>query len=125
MDPETDPLGKTVLLVDSNQSLAAARARRLRLYGITVHTADSVEAARDRLKAKESAYHLVLVAPRENPEEAIQLHREIKRLHPTQKVAFCVGPPNYISFTYGRNVIPMPVRLDTWADRLKGRQASA
>jgi len=68
MDPETDPLGKTVLLVDSNQSLAAARARRLRLYGITVHTADSVEAARDRLKVKESAYHLVLLAPRENPE---------------------------------------------------------
>ena len=125
MDPETDPLGKTVLLVDSNQNLAAARARRLRLYGITVHTADSVEAARDRLKAKERAYHLVLVAPRENPEEAIQFHREIKRLHPEQRVAFFVGPPKYISFTCGRNVIPMPARRDTWADGLKGRLASA
>ena len=122
MTPDTDSLGKTVLLVDSDQKLGEMRARRLRLYGITVHTALTVEAARARLDG--SAYHLVLVAPRERPEEAIQFHREIKRLHPTQRVAFCVGPPKYISFTYGRNVIPMPGR-SSWADKLKGRLASA
>jgi len=122
MATETDLLGKTVLLLDSNQNLAEARARRLQAYGITVHTAGTVDEARARLR--ERPYDLVLVAPRENPEESIQFHREIKRLHPEQKVAFCVGPPNYISFTYGRNVIPMP-RRDTWADRLKGRLASA
>jgi len=122
-DPEADSFGKTVLLVDSNQTLGEMRARRLRLYGVTVHTTDSIEAARARLK--ENAYALVLVAPREKPEEAIQFHREIKRLHPAQRVAFFVGPPKYLSFTYGQNVIPMSFRSDTWADRLKARLASA
>ena len=123
MIPPSDPIGKTILLVDSNQQLQDMRARRLRLYGISVHTVGSVEEARASLEW--NTYSLVLVAPRENPEEAIQLHREIKQLHPAQRVAFCVGPPKYLSFTYGRNVIPMPARRDTWADRLKGRLARA
>ena len=123
MAPETDVLGKTVLLLDGNQNLAEARARRLQAYGIAVHIADTVGEARARLR--ERPYDLVLVAPRENPEEAIQLHREIKRLHPTQKVAFCVGPPKYLSFTYRQNVIPMPAPLDTLAERLKSHLASA
>jgi hypothetical protein len=123
MDPQTDPFAKTVLLVDSNEKLGQIRARRLRLYGITVYTVGSIEEARARLKG--SAYHLILLAPRENPEEAIQFHREIKLLHPEQRVGFFVGPPKYISFTYGRNVIPMPARSSNWADRLKGHLASA
>jgi len=123
MTPEADSFGKTVLLVDSNQTLGEMRARRLRLYGVTVHTANSIEAARARLK--ENAYALVLVAPRENPEDAIQFHREIRQHNPQQKVAFLVGPPKYLSFSYGQNVIPMSVRSDTWVDRLKGRLASA
>ena len=123
MARETDLLAKTVLLVDSNQNLAEARARRLQSYGVTVHTALTVEAARARLEGNE--YDLVLIAPRENPEEAIRLEREIKRLHPAQRVAFCVGPPKYISFTYKQNVISMPARSDTWADRVKYRLARA
>jgi len=119
----TDPFGKTVLLVDSDQRLRDMRARRLRLYGITIHTVGTVEEARALLEA--NTYSLVLVAPRNNSAEVIQFHREIRRRHPTQRVAFCVGPPKYISFTYGQNVIPMPARLDTWVDRLKGRLASA
>ena len=123
MPSETDSFGKTVLLLDSNQKLREMRARRLRLYGISVHTVGTVEVARARMEW--NTYTLVLVAPRKNPEEVIEFHREIKRLHPTQRVAFFVGPPKYISFTYGRNVIPMPARRETWADRLKGRLASA
>ena len=45
------------------------RARRLRLYGITVHTASSIEAARISLGGHN--YHLVLLAAHENPEEAL------------------------------------------------------
>jgi len=123
MIPPSDPIGKTVLLVDSNENLRDMRARRLRLYGVSVHTVGNVEEARASLEW--NTYSLVLIAPRANPEEVILLHREIKRLHPTQRVAFCVGPPKYISFTYGQNVIPMPTRHDTWADRLKGRLARA
>ncbi len=123
MIPTTDPFGKIVLLVDSDPNLREMRARRLRLYGITVHTVGTVEEARALLEA--NTYSLVLVAPRNNSEEVIEFHREIKRLHSTQRVAFCVGPPKYISSRYGQNVIPMPARSDTWADRLKGRLASA
>ena len=122
MDPKTDPLLKTVLLFDSHQDLGEARASRLRRYGIAVETTATVEAARARLKA--SKYDLILVAPRGNPEEAIRLHREIKQLRPQQRVAFFVGPPKYISFTYNESPLPMPARLDTWTDRLKGRMAS-
>ena len=70
-------------------------------------------------------YHLVLLATRENPEAAIAFRREIRQQDPNQKVAFLVSPPRYISFTYGQNVVPMPARLDTWADKLKYRMASA
>jgi len=123
MLPETDSFCKTVLLVDSNQELREVRARRLRLCGITVHTAGTVEEARTCLEG--NTYTLVLVAPRENPEEVIQFHRQIRQHNPQQKIGFLVGPPKYLSFTYRQNVIPMPPRRDTWADRLKGRLASA
>ena len=121
MSSGTDSFGKTVLLVDSNEKLRELRARLLRRYSVNVVTAESLEAARLKL----SKYDLVLIAPREKSDEAIQLHREIKRLYPEQKVGFFVGPPKYISFTYGRNVVSMPARPDTWADRLKYRMASA
>jgi CheY-like chemotaxis protein len=123
MTPGTDPLGKRVLLVDSNQKLGEMRARRLRLYGITVHTASSIQEARVHLEM--NSYHLVLLATRENPEDAITFRREIRQQNPKQRVAFLVGPPRYLSFTYGENLIPMPARSSGWADRLKGHLASA
>jgi len=121
--PETDSFGKTVLLVDSDQKLGEMRARRLRLYGITVHTASSIEAARISLGGHN--YHLVLLAAHENPEEALAFRREIRRHNPKQRVAFLVGPPLYLSFTYGENVIPMRLPSSNRADRLTGHLASA
>jgi len=50
MTPGNDPLGKIVLLVDRDQKLGEMRARRLRLYGIIVHTASSIEEARVHFK---------------------------------------------------------------------------
>ncbi len=119
----TDPFGKTVLLVDSNAEARERRARRLRFYGISVQTAANLQEACGYFRG--NRFDLVLVAPRENPEEALQLQREIKRLHPEQRVGFCVGPPHYISFTFGQNVVPMPVRSSTWADKVKVHLASA
>jgi response regulator RpfG family c-di-GMP phosphodiesterase len=123
MTPGTDPLGKTVLLVDRDQKLGEMRARRLRTYGILVHTASSIEEARFHLEM--SRCDLVLLAPRENPEAAIAFRREIRQQNPKQRVAFLVGPPRYLSFTFGRNLIPMPARSSSWADKLKGHLASA
>jgi ActR/RegA family two-component response regulator len=121
--PKTDPLGKTVLLVDSDQKLGELRARRLRTYGILVNTASSIREARVHLKM--NSFDLVLLAPRENSEAAIVFRREIRQQDPKQKVAFLVGPPRYLSFTFGRNVIPMPSRSSSSADKLKGHLASA
>ena len=123
MTSEIDAVGKTVLLVDSQQEPREARTRRLRLYGIAVHTASSIEEARVHLQM--NRYHLVLLATRENPEAAIAFRREIRQQDPNQQVAFLVGPPRYLSFTFGRNLIPMPARSSDRADRFKGRLASA
>jgi response regulator RpfG family c-di-GMP phosphodiesterase len=123
MTPETDLLRKAVLLVDSQQEPREARARRLRWYGVVLHTAASIEEARVQLKM--NSYDLVLLATRENPEAAIAFRREIRQQDPNQKVAFLVGPPRYLSFTFGRNLIPMPARAGNSADKLTGRLASA
>jgi hypothetical protein len=72
-----------------------------------------------------NSYDLVLLATRENPDAAISFRQEIRRHNPKQKVAFLVGPPRYLSFTFGRNLIPMSARSTKWADRLKGHLASA
>lgn len=106
MTPETDSLGKTILLVDSQQGPRETRARRPRLYGITVYTASSIEEARVHFGL--NSYHLVLLATREDPEAAISFRREIRQQDPKQRVAFLVGPPRYLSFTFGQNLIPMP-----------------
>ena len=114
-----DSLGKTVLMVDSDRKLREARAHRLALYGVTVHTANGVEEARRNLR--NNTYDLVLLATRENQEMAIVLRWEIHQQNPKQKVAFLVGPPNYISFTYGNNVLAITAR----SDKLKWLGANA
>jgi response regulator RpfG family c-di-GMP phosphodiesterase len=123
MTPETDVLGKRVLLVDSNQKLREARAHRLNMYGIAVASVSTVQQARFCMRNK--SYDLVLLATRADPEAAIVFRREIRQQNPKQRVAFLVGPPRYLSFTFGRNLIPMPARSSDWADKLKGRLASA
>ena len=105
-----ESLGKTVLMVDSDRKLREARAHRLALYGVTVHTANGIEEARRNLRT--NTYDLVLLATRENQEMAIVLRWEIHQQNPKQKVAFLVGPPNYISFTYGNNVLAITARSE-------------
>jgi response regulator RpfG family c-di-GMP phosphodiesterase len=123
MTPESDLLGKTVLLVDSDQKPREARAHRLNMYGIAVASVSTIQEARFCMRNK--SYDLVLLATRENPEAAIAFRREIRQQNPKQRVAFLVGPPRYISFTFGQNLIPMPARSSNWADGLKTHLASA
>ena len=49
---------------------------------------------------RSNIYHLVLVAPRENPGAALEFWQEIKRNKPRQRVAFLVGAPAYVSLTW-------------------------
>jgi len=123
MTPETDPLGKTVLLVDNHQKAREVRAQRLTVYGIVVDAVSTVREARFCLRHKR--YDLVLLAVRGNAEETIVFRRGVRQHNPKQRVAFLVGPPHYISFTYGENLIPMPPRSSNWAEKLKGHLATA
>ena len=109
--------------MDSQQEPREIRARRLRTYGILVHTAASIQEARVHLDM--NSCDLVLLATREDPEAAIAFRREIRQQNPKQRVAFLVGPPCYLSFTFGRNLIPMLPRSSNWAEKLKGHLASA
>jgi PleD family two-component response regulator len=123
MTPATDLLGKRVLLVDRHQKARETRANRLSVYGIAVDAVCTIREARVRLGM--NRYDLVLLATRENPEDAITFRREIRQQNPKQRVAFLVGPPDYLSFTFGQNLIPMPPRPSDWADKVKTHLASA
>jgi CheY-like chemotaxis protein len=123
MPSETDLLGKTVLLFDNNQKPREVRAGRLRGYGVTVHTAASIREARAYWGM--NSYDLVLLATRKNPEAAIVFRREIRQQNPKQRVAFLVGPPHYISFTYSENLISMPARSLNWTKKPRQRLVSA
>jgi len=122
MTSEPDLLGKRVLLVDDHQRAREVRAHRLNVYGIAVDAVSTIGEA--RFCVRDNSYDLVLLAARDNPEETISFQRELRQQDPQQRVAFLVGPPHYISFSYGQKVIPMPFRSSTWAEK-KRRLASA
>ncbi len=115
-------LHKTVLLVDKDQNAREELAQRLRLRSITVHTAATIREARVHLGLRQ--YDLILLATRAYPEAAIVFRHEIRKNDPTQRVGFLVGPPDYISFTLGENLLERPRPSDDWMEKLKGRLAS-
>jgi len=91
--------GKTVLLIDRNQSAREVRASVLRNHGVEVHTADSLQAARFLWQPK--LYDLILLnARRHLPGEALEFYEQIKEAAPTERFAFLVGPPVYLSRTW-------------------------
>ncbi len=118
-----DPLGKTVLLVDNDLKARGALGQDLRWRGIIVHTASSLREARIHLSL--GKYDLVLLAARENPEEAIAFRREILRKNPKQRVGFLVGPPQFITFRLDEHQTRKETKSSDWAEKLKGRLASA
>ncbi len=91
---------KKVLLVDNHPDAREARSERLRDHGVTVEAVSTIREARFFLRAER--YDLVLLATREDPEAAIVFREEILE-NPKQQVAFLVGHPPYISFTYGED----------------------
>jgi len=65
---------------------------------VDVDVASNITEARELWRT--NAYHLVLLAPRENPGAAVEFWEEIKRDKPRQRVAFLVGSPAYVSLTW-------------------------
>ncbi len=99
MTSEDRALGKRVLVLDDNPEAQQVRIVSLSKHGVEVHTVGTIKEARSRLR--DDTYDLVLIAARRNPEQAIAFRQDIRRQDPNQRVAFLVGPPHYISFTFG------------------------
>ena len=89
---------KKVLLADSFAKPRNLRATLMRSRLVDVDVASNIPEARELWRT--NAYHLVLVAPRENPDAALEFWEEIKRDKPRQRVAFLVGSPAYVSLTW-------------------------
>jgi len=89
---------KKVLLADSFEKARSVRATFLRSRLVDVDAASNIPEALALWRT--SVYHLVLVAPRENPGEALEFWQEIKREKPRQRVAFLIGSPAYVSLTW-------------------------
>jgi CheY-like chemotaxis protein len=89
---------KKVLLADSFAKARNLRAALMRKRLVDVDVASNMPEALELWRT--NAYHLVLVAPRENPAAALELWQEIKRDKPRQRVAFLVGSPAYVSLTW-------------------------
>ncbi len=123
MTSRDNALGKRVLVVDDNPKAQNLRALRLNDHGVGVDPVSTIDEARSHLRY--DTYDLVLLAPRENTDEAIAFRDEIRAQNPKQRVGFLVGPPQYISFTLGRDQERIESKSSNWAEKLKGRLASA
>ncbi len=123
MNSRDNALGKRVLVVDDNPKAQKARLLRLAEHGVAVHTVSTVEEA--RVLFRNDTYDLVLLAARENPEEAIAFRQEIHRHNPKQRVGFLVGPPQFITFRLDEHQTRKETKSSDWAEKLKGRLASA
>jgi hypothetical protein len=95
MTPETDPLGKTVLLVDNHQKAREVRAQRLTVYGIVVDAVSTVREARFCLRHKR--YDLVLLAVRGNAvQDSVCLGDVLDRLGVLPVQFWCRFVPRHI-----------------------------
>jgi CheY-like chemotaxis protein len=88
--------GKKVLLIDEKQTTSDTRANVLRGHGVEVDVADSLQRA--HLLWRPRRYDLVLLdVRRQLPGEALQFYEQIRDASPSQRFAFLVGPPVYLS----------------------------
>jgi len=94
-----------VLLVDCFQPTRDARAKVLREHGIDVSTAEHIEEARVLFVPRQ--YDLVLLdVHRYPPAEVLVFCRIIKNIDPGQRIALLLGPPNYFTLDWQRELAP-------------------
>ncbi len=85
-----------ILLVDSHKKPREMRAGVFRQRQIDVDSAGSFGEA--RIFWTTGSYRLILLSPRETPQESIDFFKMVKRENPSQRIAFLVGSPEYVSF---------------------------
>jgi len=85
-----------ILLVDSHEKPREMRAAVFRRRQIDVDSAGSFGEA--RVFWTTGSYRLILLSPRETPQESIDFFKMVKREDPLQRIAFLIGSPEYFSF---------------------------
>jgi len=51
------------------------------------------------------SYRLILLSPRDTPQESIDFFEMVKRENPSQRIAFLVGSPEYVSFVIPEGMV--------------------
>lgn len=92
-----------ILLVDSHQKPRQMRAGVFRQRQIDVDSAGSFAEA--RIFWATGSYRLVLLSARETPQESVDFFRMVKRENPSQRIAFLVGSPEYVSFAIPEGMV--------------------
>ena len=85
-----------ILLVDSHAKPREMRAGVFRQRQFDVDSAGSFGEA--RIFWTTGNYRLILLSARETPQESIDFFEMVKRENPSQRIAFLVGSPEYVSF---------------------------
>ena len=85
-----------ILLVDSHVKAREMRAGVFRQRQIDVDSAGSFGEA--RVYWTNGTYRLILLCPRETPQESIDFFQMVKSDNPSQRIGFLVGSPEYVSF---------------------------
>ncbi len=92
-----------ILLVDSHAKPREMRAGVFRQRHIDVDSAGSFGEA--RVFWTSGSYRLILLSPRETPQESIDFFQMVKRKNPSQRIAFLVGSPEYVSFAIPEGMV--------------------
>lgn len=123
--PRLLPKGtQRVLLVDPFQPTREARSRVLRARGVDVATArDLVEA---RMLFMPRQHDLVLLDTRRYPPaEVLVFCRIIKDLDPDQRIALLLGPPNYLTLDWKKELASVTEPPQHLRSQAKRRVAAA
>lgn len=106
-----------ILLVGSDERALQFRANVLRSHGVEVDVATDAIGARSLWQP--SVYALLLVDIRRHlPGEALDFCRHIRDFYPEQRIAFIVGPPQYISTNWPEDVLEGSNHPDQWDETI-------
>jgi PleD family two-component response regulator len=117
-------VGKKVLLIDHCQATCEVRASFLRSHGVEVHAAADLSGA--RFLWHPNVYQLIMLDTRRySPGDALEFCEQIRSASPHERIAFLVGPPTYLSFTWPGEAIAEDAASGQWTETVNRFLAAA
>jgi CheY-like chemotaxis protein len=116
--------GKKVLLIDRCQATCEVRASFLRNHGVEVHAAADLSGA--RFLWHPNFYQLIMLDTRRySPADVLEFCAQIRDASPHERIAFLVGPPAYVSFTWPGEVVAEDASSGQWRETVRRFWAAA